>query len=244
MAKLNEKTYEILKIISSFREPVGSGLICHDLMDKGIGVSEATVGRMLRRLDKDGLTYKEGFRGRSLTEKGWEALESYQRREEQQLISHRFVQLAKAEAKEELINVLIARRAIEREIARLAAKKATAEDILELQNIIRHNEKNIDMGLSGAEDDVLFHRTIARIAGNKLLETALELIRQDGQLSPVLEYIRNRVGSTVVADHKQVLKFIEGKNPQGAEKAMAQHIESIISDVEIYWEKVNKEKGS
>ncbi len=243
MQQNGEKAYHVLEIIAGYSEPVGSGTVSNDLRRRIGEVSEATVGRVLRRLDEKGWTRKEGFRGRVLTEEGEKALGIFRAEKRRRIDTDRFLELTRAEEKEEMINILIARRAIEREIARLAAKNATEEDVQRLNEIIARNLDKLESSQTGAEEDVEFHKILAEIAGNKILEAALVLIRQEGQLSPILEYIRQKVGSDVVEDHKKVLEAIARGDCEEAEKAMVDHIEGIIADVNKYWTKFGAKGG-
>jgi GntR family L-lactate dehydrogenase operon transcriptional regulator len=79
------------------------------------------------------------------------------------------------------------------------------------------------------------------MAGNKVLMAAMDLIRQDGQMAPIFEYIRKHVKSTVVADHRKILYAIASKMPDRAEIAMIEHIDNIIDDVEKYWSEPDSE---
>ncbi len=237
--------YQILKFLGDNDMPLGSGTISEKMKMMNVQISEATIGRYLRNLDARGLTKKVGYQGRILTQAGKKFLEDHENEKYLQTKSHYMIRLARAGAKDELLHILVARRAIEKETCRLAVEKVTDEDILLLSDIVAKHLENISKGMSGANEDTAFHKTIARISGNKFLATALDLIRQDGQLSPVFEYIRKQVGSTVVADHKKVLTALENRNPAEAEKAMASHIENVILDVKKYWDIVNNhDQGS
>ena len=95
--------------------------------------------------------------------------------------------------------MLIARRAIESELAALAAVNATAEEL-------------------------------------RLLASAIGLIRQDTQLSPVLEYIRKHVHSKLYIDHDNIRKAILARRSDQARQAMTAHLDSLMADVERFWE--------
>ncbi len=231
--------FYILKIIENSDYPIGSGIISEQLKRYGFDISEATVGRTLRELDLQGYTEKVGFRGRTLTRKGQNKLNDLEQEYELKQYGNELINLLKVEKKNELIDILIARKAIERELARLAAVNAEDGDIKILQNIVNSHDTHIDDFMAGAIDDVKFHKYIAKMSKNRILEAAMDLIRQQGQLSPVLGYIRKKVKSTIVSDHKEILKAIAQKKPDNAEKAMVNHIENLIRDVNKYWEKAN-----
>lgn len=240
MNKLKEKEYQILQIISESKVPVGSGAISRKMKVFDREISEATTGRHLRDLDHQGLTEKKGFMGRILTPAGEGALREHDNQKELQENTDLFMRLTRAGAKKELLQILVARRAIEKETCRLAAENATDEDIRLLSDIVNLHLEHATGGMSGAVEDNQFHKTIARISGNQLLEAALDLIRQNGQLCPVLEYIRERVGSAIVADHQKILEAIEQRDPLKAEQTMTVHIENVMADVNKYWDIVNR----
>jgi len=232
--------YQILKIIGDSEAPLGSGAISEKLKALDKDISEATIGRYLRSLDSRGLTEKTGFQGRCLTDAGKKALKEHEQDQDLQIKTHYMMRLARAGAKEELLHILIARRAIEKETCRLAAEKVSEGDLKTLQGIINRHLEHVQSGMSGAREDMEFHKTIAKIGGNKFLAAALDLIRQNGQLSPVLQYIREKVGSTVVTDHKKILKALEKRDPAEAEQAMSAHMENVIIDVKKYWSIVHE----
>ena len=91
-----------------------------------------------------------------------------------------------------------------------------------------------------ADGDVAFHQALAEAAGNKVLKAALDLIRQDAQLSPVFGYIREQMHRKVFSDHKQIYDAVAARDPLAAERAMVNHIENLISDVQKYWNRASK----
>ncbi|HHY13450.1 MAG TPA: FCD domain-containing protein [Thermoanaerobacterales bacterium] len=235
----NDNEFFMLKIIESAGYPVGSGIISEKLKGYGFNISEATVGRTLRELDSKGYTTKIGFRGRTLTAKGRNMLNNLKQEYELKQYGNELISLLKAENKKELIDILIARKAIESELTRLATINAEERDIKILQNIIKSHDRHVDDIVVGGVYDVKFHKYIAKMAQNKVLEAAMGLIRKQDQLSPILGYMRKKVKSTVVSDHKEILKAMIKKDPEVAEKAMVTHIENLIRDVNKYWEKAD-----
>lgn len=231
-----EQEYEVLTVLRASRAPLGSGAIGDRLNDKGWQISEATVGRILRDLDKAGWTERMGYRGRILTPKGKEHLKRLMVERDRALSGTELLKVLKSEGKEKLVDVLVARRAIERETARLAALYATGDELTAMEVILGVQKELLELGQSTASTDVKFHRLIAGAAKNKVLEAAVDLIRQDGQLTPIMEYIRQRVGSTMVTDHMRILASIAAGDAEGAEEAMVAHIDSLITDVQSYWE--------
>lgn len=232
--------YLTLLIVKQSESPVGSGHLSRELKNYGWDVSEATAGRILAQFDVDNFTTRVGFQGRVLTSTGQSRLKELEEKKQRSDQGLEFFKVLETRTPDELINILIARRAIEREIARLAAVSATEDDIKELWAIQRLQQERVAHWKGGAaEQDIAFHRVLAKAGKNKVLEGAMELIRQDGQLAPVLEYIRKEVHSVVALDHASIVSAIEEHDPDAAEKAMVEHVENLIRDVRKYWDKVD-----
>lgn len=233
----DEMEYQILKVASGTGDLVGSGSLQDGLARVGVSVSEATAGRLLRELDRKGYTEKVSFRGRMLTDAGRQRLHELERERERANFGSELLKVLKARGQGELIEVLIARRAIERETARLAAMNATADEVTELGRSIERHREVANAGGSGSDEDVRFHSLIAAASRNRVLIAASDLIRQDGQLAPMMTFIRKQVKSTVVDDHVRIYEAIAARDPSAAETAMVTHIENLIRDVRKYWSK-------
>lgn len=234
---------DMLEIIRDSTQPVGCGHISQLLQSGGHSISEATVGRLLRDLDNRGYTDKAGFQGRSLSVRGVERLAELTNKEKSLQWGAEFTSTLRGHGKEELLEVLIARRAIESELAWLAAANRTPAEAAQLSEILERQRLALAGGGTAAQEDVDFHALIARMAKNRVLGSAIALIRQDTQLSPVLEYIRRRVKSMVYIDHQRLVEAIADKRADDARAVMTDHINNLIKDVEKYWKIVkNQEK--
>ncbi|MBS3977761.1 MAG: FCD domain-containing protein [Syntrophomonadaceae bacterium] len=235
LSEKDKLEYEVLKIIAGEGKPLGSGLISQSLAERGYVLSEATAGRFLSELDRKGLTQKVGFQGRLISLKGQQRLTDLQLSEERSKYGFRFLNSLDSKGKDDLIEILVARRAMERELARLAAINATESQIKLLKKIYHEQERYVSRNLVSAEQDIRFHRVIAYSAKNKVLAAALDLIRQNSQLTPVLEHIRTKVEKRVAVEHAKILQAIEARNPEEADRAMVEHLESLVRDVVNYW---------
>jgi GntR family L-lactate dehydrogenase operon transcriptional regulator len=229
---------EVLRIMADSGKPMGSGLISQSLAERGYVLSEATAGRLLCELDRKGFTQKMGFQGRLISLIGQQRLAELQLSEERSKYGFRFLNSLDSNGKGDLIEILVARRAMERELARLAAINATDAQIKLLRDIYLEQERHVSQKLVTAEQDIRFHRLIANAAKNKVLASALDLIRQNSQLTLVLEYIRTKVQSRVAVEHARIMRAIEARDPEKADQAMVEHLESLIRDVESYWSQV------
>ena len=233
--------YELISLLSDEHTPKGAVALSLLLRENGYSISSATVGRMLSEFDYQGLTIRHGFRGRTLTGEGNNKLAELKSRQRVNEVSSTFYNSVDAESKDNLIDVLIARRGIERESTRLAAINATEEDLAEISEAYYLQSKDAADGAVSADNDVIFHQAIAKASKNSVLLAAYDFIWQHGRFSPVMVYIRSFVGGVIAADHKKILDALLEKNPDKADKCMAEHIDSLISDVNKYWSMAQRE---
>lgn len=221
----------LLNLMENQIAPLGAGTTKEALAQRGINVGEATAGRMLRDLERAGLAEKIGVQGRILTEKGRKRLEILTQEKEQVRSAEEFVRSLRATDSKELEDVLIARRAIESETARLAAENATEAEIGILEEIVGEMLELIRTGDGIASSDERFHLHLARMSKNHVLEAALKLIRHKGLYSPLLTGIRNRAGTLTGKDHLRIFRAIEAHDGESASKAMTDHINGVLEDV-------------
>lgn len=244
MLSEKEKTeYDILKILrNADGQPMGCGSISVKMQTAGYSCSEATIGRILRELDFSGFTQKAGFRGRRLSDIGTARLVELDSKACRLKFGEELMAAVQGHTKEQLLEILIARRAIEGELTYLAAQNAQAEEVHALEAVLARQISMLRNGGSAAAEDLEFHNQIVHMARNRILVAAVALIRQDTLLSPVLERIKQHVHSLLhVADHQKIVENIAGGNGDGARIAMVEHINSLISDVEKYWETMDRQ---
>ncbi|MDO9507875.1 MAG: FCD domain-containing protein [Thermovirgaceae bacterium] len=233
--EFSEQEYFVLHLLSVSSEPLGAGSIREELALNGMELSEASVGRFIRDLDIRGITSRVGFQGRVLTSPGEERLCELMSEREKIVSTGAFLEAVKSREREMLLEILVARRAIEREMAALAADSRTRGDIASLREILDRQNALLAKGEPMASTDPEFHEEVARISGNKVLQSAVEIIRRSGEGASFFEYIRTKVGSAVGADHEAVFEAIAAGDPEAAAASMASHIDNIIRDVRTYW---------
>ena len=243
---LNEKEktdYDIMTILrAADGEPMGCGSISVKLQTLGYSFSEATVGRILRELDFSGFTQKAGYRGRILSDIGKDKLTDLDGKVRRLKCGEELMAAVQGHTKEQLLDILIARRAIEGELTYLAAQNGQLEEVRALEDVLARQISKLKNGVSAAAEDLEFHNQIVQMARNRILLAAVALIRQDTLLSPVLERIKRHVHSLLhVADHQKIVENIASGNGDAARVAMVEHINSLISDVEKYWETIDQQ---
>jgi GntR family transcriptional regulator, transcriptional repressor for pyruvate dehydrogenase complex len=231
-----ERKVEIM-LLSAIREslePIGAVTLSLELQGK-LDISQATIGRKLKEFDTKGLTERIGYKGRALTQSGVEYLEDLMNSSVIHQQHQAFLQVLTEGDEHRLIQVLEARRALEKEIARLAAERVKDEDVVELKKIIASQKTAMDQGEPATFQNLKFHELLTRISGNDVMAHALYLVRNQSHLSLLLWNIRTAVDGIMLEDHRNIVAAIEARDPEKAESAMALHIDRIITDVRQYF---------
>jgi DNA-binding GntR family transcriptional regulator len=136
--------------------------------------------------------------------------------------------------KTEILDMITTWAALESMSARLAAARATPEDIAELHQLTDpYTDVDRHMG-EYSDANIRFHQAIIRTGGNELIKHIT-----DGLFMHV-RAIRNRTISEKdrakrsVADHKKIVAAIEEGNADLAEKLVREHTLKLRAHVEQY----------
>ena len=108
--------------------------------------------------------------------------------------------------------------------ARLAAERATPEDLRELEEVIEKMTEVIETGEPPSSHDLKFHKLIARAAGNPILEMISESMFEVA--SQVISELRPSIDvlSHVIECHKDVFEAIRERDGDRAFEVMTIHI--------------------
>lgn len=233
--KLDDKDMQILELFVDADGPLGSWLVANRLADQGVEQSLATIGRSLNKLERAGcLVQKDKNRGRVITEEGLRALAMNQHIKD---LTTQTLQLGKylaPEMLEDFHTVLEVRRIIEAGTARLAALRATPEEIRQMERLLDQEEEKYKTTWIN-QLDLDFHKAIVKSAKNAVLESLYSQIIGMGQQSSAFEYLRKKINAGFVSKHHQILEAIKSGDPDAAEAAMLSHIDTLIEDVNIYY---------
>ncbi|MDY0094349.1 MAG: FCD domain-containing protein [Candidatus Vecturithrix sp.] len=233
---LDKKELMILQLISSSKTPIGSWYLVEDLEKKGIKIGSATIGRILVRLEKFGYLEKVSFKGRKITKKGLDTIAEAETIRKIDYHKQKLDKMITTEVLEHFIMVLEARKAIEKETARLAARNITDLEIADLEAILEQQEGNYSKGISIAQDDIDFHRAIAKASRNLVFEALYNIISTYNQQSELFEKIRRQVKTTYNVSHRKIFHAIKQHDEAVAEQYMVEHLQNLIKDVSNFWD--------
>lgn len=132
-------------------------------------------------------------------------------------------------AKSDAHELVEARELIESETAKLAAERATAEDLQTIRKHLDEMEAAIDDPATFLEADLNFHLAVANSAHNQILANALSLIRNlmrqwIGQALP-----KEGVAITALNHHNKIFAAISKRNATAARNSMQAHLEAMAS---------------
>lgn len=138
--------------------------------------------------------------------------------------------LLKEEAVDDLYEF---RLLLEVEIAACAARRASEEDLAEIERRVRAYHFAYSQGGSVSEADDAFHVALARASRNSVYETILGavtgLIANARRLSERVPWAVERA----VAEHTQIAEAINAHDPDAAARLMRRHIESAIEAIRV-----------
>jgi GntR family transcriptional regulator, transcriptional repressor for pyruvate dehydrogenase complex len=234
----SELDFAILQTLQSHGQPVGSGTLHYVLRKRGDNLSAPTIGRKLRDLEQRGLVTKVSVEGRVLTAAGRRLLHRLEQERRLESSGDKLLKALKRGGRKDIIDQLSARRIIESETAALAATHATPRHVQTLEQSIAQGYDLVEHGDTGIKADTDFHDTIADASGNNILAALLIMLRSQVWLNQVIAAIRAKVGGRLVVDHEEIVNAIKAHKPEHARKAMEQHLDKLISDVDRYWEQV------
>jgi GntR family transcriptional regulator, sialic acid-inducible nan operon repressor len=117
-----------------------------------------------------------------------------------------------------------ARVFLETGMARLAAERATDEDIGRLRQRLAEHRQALNQLDVFLERDMAFHREIARISGNPIFPAIVEAL-----FHWAAEYYQAivrapGVENVTLAEHQRLFEAIAARNPAAAEQAMREHL--------------------
>jgi len=119
------------------------------------------------------------------------------------------------------------RRVIEPDLAALAARRATVDQIERLRAILNDQEAEIARGGTGMKQDSLFHYLLAEATGNEVLVRIMDSL-MDLLLKTREESLQqDRRPARSLKQHRAMRRAIEARNPRAAERLMYQHIAEI-----------------
>ncbi len=206
---LTDSVYEAVQELVMDQHIEAGARVNIDLVARQLNVSPTPVREALARLEMDGLVIKEPLRGYSVTPmldaKSFSDLYDVRR------LLEPFAARRAAELRDEKVL-----RALDRELAEMRRMVGSAGP----SGSAYHDYREF------ALQDARFHEAIAGTSGNSLLSDTLRRLRSHLRLYRLYHrYYTMAIGKATVLEHEKILASIRGRDGDGAEAAMLDHID-------------------
>jgi DNA-binding GntR family transcriptional regulator len=140
---------------------------------------------------------------------------------------------------EEILEMITVWAALESMAARMAAERASDEEIASLRAMVAYDPDAAKANLDEySEDNIRFHQRILELSRCKLLKDIadglfvhMRVVRNRAMLES------NRVQRSVV-DHSEIIKAIESRQPELAERLVREHTMSLHAHMRRTWPQV------
>lgn len=134
-----------------------------------------------------------------------------------------------------VIQIVEVRRALESEVAELAARRRSSDDLQRIRQAVNALTKAVKEGKDGVREDVAFHRAIAQTAGNPFLIRTLDFLAQflhgATRVTRANEARRLDFSQAVTAEHDKIVQAIEAGDPLAARQAATDHMNNAIARI-------------
>jgi GntR family transcriptional repressor for pyruvate dehydrogenase complex len=218
------KPIEVLKpseiIVRQIRNLIVNGVLKpgdrlpseRELSEK-FGVGRGHVREAIKKLEFYGILKTEPQSGTTVSSIGVRALEGL------------FSNVLNLE-KEDFASLMDTRDLLEKHSARLAAERATDEEIAGIVQAHEDFLAQVKQGNDGLEEDLLFHLRIAESSHSSVLCSLISLMTPEIlTLTRDLQVFGGERSRKALEEHDAVLKALTSRDPDAAEGAMEHHME-------------------
>ena len=213
---------QILAEIREARIKPGERLPSERALMEAFGVGRSSVREALHGLVTLGLVSNRQGRGAIVTTQAASPIAMLRRNVDLEQLNKRA-----------LLDLLEVREALEGKAAEFAARRATADDIAELQRQHDAVDAAVRAARSYFRPNALFHQAVATAAHNPVLAESISLLV--GQVREYRERMMREVPMMPrrdVREHLAVLTAIRRRDPDRAREAMVTHIQSFARIIE------------
>lgn len=128
-----------------------------------------------------------------------------------------------------VLQVVELRQSLEGEIAALAAKRRTREQMAAIKRTLKQIELDEQAGKDGVEADIVFHRSIAEATGNPhflaLIEFLFNFLIKATRITRSYEATKAVLSQQVKDEHQCIVDAISRQDSEAARLAARQHME-------------------
>jgi DNA-binding FadR family transcriptional regulator len=134
-----------------------------------------------------------------------------------------------ADAGDLVLDPMEVRRILEPEVASIAAKRASAEAVREIERCLALMQEAAERQDSVVAYDSAFHVAIASATGNRTLLELVRSLNDTLRASRELSFHPASAAQQAISDHVAILSAIRGNDPAAASVAMRNHLDMVES---------------
>ena len=128
--------------------------------------------------------------------------------------------------------LLEARRVVEPELAAIAARRITDEQLERLDSYLDQSQRALGDSQAFLEADLALHELITESAGNPILTRFMASISQLGRASRLLTVELPGVPEQAAVAHRAIVAALKARDPEAAREAMAAHLNTLTERLE------------
>lgn len=227
-----ETRLPLLRMIQSANGPVGASTLC---VNPALKMSQATVGRQLARLEREGYLKKISNKGRVLTTKGYDYISHAVDNSNKTRIAEELISLSTSNDLELLLQIIDLRLMLEPYAAGRAAIYATEDEIQTIEDLVFVHRYRLSQGEAAHREDLELHLSIAKFCRNAMLQKILELLLTENNAYVEFSLAGGSQREQQIQYHFRILEAIRAHNSTAAEQAMREHLSHVSSDVKRYY---------
>lgn len=136
-----------------------------------------------------------------------------------------------------VVQMVEVRRALETEVAGLAAERGSAAQVAHIRQALANLDAAVQQGVDGVAEDVQFHRAIAEAANNPFLIATLDYLSQflvgATRVTRANEARHEDFAQQVGHEHGAILQAIEARDALAARQAAGLHMENAVARIRL-----------
>jgi GntR family transcriptional repressor for pyruvate dehydrogenase complex len=126
-----------------------------------------------------------------------------------------------------LVALFEARRALEAEVAALAAECATDLELAQLEDFVRQGRTKVEVFEAFVIHDVEFHARLRDAARSPILASLLSSVNTLSDVSRRQTAQKATTRRKALGDHEAMVKVLKARDPEAARRAMRAHLEHV-----------------
>jgi len=202
--------------------PAGAVLPAEPVLGDRFGFSRTVIREALKLLEERGLVRVEQGRGTTVRPRdAWNLLDPLVIR----------IALSYDNDMALLDNLITVRRVLEREMARAAAARLSAEDLAALETNLDQMEASYDDYERFRDFDLSFHAIVMRASGNDVGQAIVHPIHTHaGMMRPVAAAQPRAELERTVTEHRAIFEALAARDGEAAGERVAAHIDFAWAD--------------